>query len=278
MYRFTLVFVCCILLMVSCGEGEDPIAPSNGKPTAGNPPGQNNDSTEDEDPTGEETESPTTESGLEIYEKIYGATDIYSEGDYVIIKTKGRPDHKSPYYEDTNWEGDLYEAYNGSNSKFKINPNRIGEFNYTFKIPLNPKLDSKHEATPLGAIGVSLNGIPFYNQYAGPDQPLTDEVDSFDQYNGHPTGNSNYHYHVEPLYLTENQGKDVLIGFLLDGFPVYGPEEDGDLVSKDDLDNYHGHTHATSDYPDGIYHYHITSDDPYINGSGFYGTPGTFAQ
>jgi hypothetical protein len=44
------------------------------------------------------------------------------------------------------------------------------------------------------------------------------------------------------------------------------------------LDAYHGHFHATADYPNGIYHYHITADAPYINGSGFYVTPGTVTQ
>ena len=66
-----------------------------------------------------------------------------------------------------------------------------------------------------------------------------------------------------------------MIGFLLDGFPVYGPVENGNPIYSVSLDEYHGHTHATSEFPDGIYHYHVTSDDPYINGSGFYGVPGT---
>jgi hypothetical protein len=68
------------------------------------------------------------------------------------------------------------------------------------------------------------------------------------------------------------------MGFLLDGFPVYGPEENGERVTNSDLDEYHGHNHKTADYPDGIYHYHITDADPYINGSGYFGTPGTVTQ
>ena len=54
--------------------------------------------------------------------------------------------------------------------------------------------------------------------------------------------------------------------------------ENGTELTSDDLDAYHGHTDATTDYPDGIYHYHITSDDPYINGAGFYGSAGTLTQ
>lgn len=223
-------------------------------------------------------EDEETSAAPDVYQKIYGASDIYVQGDYVYIKTDGTPDHKSVYYENTSWESTLYEAYNGSNSAFSKNPNKIGSFNYTFKIPLNPAVDATHAATPLGPIGVSINGVPFFNQYAGPNQPLTDEINSFDQHLGHPTGGSNYHYHIEPTYLTTLKGKDALIGFLLDGFPVYGPTENGVAVTNSDLDTYHGHTHATEDYPDGIYHYHITDQDPYLNGAGFYGTSGTVTQ
>lgn len=227
----------------------------------------------------EETVTPTAigENVPDVYKKIYGASSITVEGDFVYIKTNGLPDHKSPYYQGTSWS-DKYEAYNGTNSKWSQNPNKIASSAFTFKIPLNPAVNSSHAATPLGPIGVSLNGIPFFNQYAGPSQPLTNEINSFDQYNGHPQQQGVYHYHVEPLYLTSSKGKDVLLGFLLDGFPVYGPTENGAAVTNTQLDTFHGHTHATSDYPNGIYHYHITSADPYINGSGFYGTSGTVTQ
>ncbi|MFZ6008911.1 MAG: YHYH protein [Bacteroidota bacterium] len=216
-----------------------------------------------------ENEDPQSDGDVpEVYAKIYGATDIYLDGEYVVIKTKGVPDHKSPYYTGAN-----FEAYNGSNSNFQLNPNKISEQNYTFRIPLNPAQANVHAATPLGAIGVSLNGVPFFNQYAGPNQPLTNEINSFDQYNGHPQQTGSYHYHVEPVYLTATKGNNVLLGFLLDGFPVYGPIENGGAPAS--LDAYHGHTHATSDFPNGIYHYHISASAPYINGDGFYGTAGT---
>jgi hypothetical protein len=130
-------------------------------------------------------------------------------------------------------------------------------------------------------IGVALNGVAFFNQYAGPNnQVLTSEIASFDKFNGHPTGTDQYHYHVEPLYLSIGKStKSGLMGFLLDGFPVYGPqEENGDLVSNSNLDVYHGHIHATVDYPKGIYHYHFTGEAPYLNGNGYYGTSGTITR
>ncbi len=210
-----------------------------------------------------------------VYQKIYGATSVAVEGNYVVIKTSGLPDHKSPYYKNTQWESTLYEAYNGSNSAWSQNPNTISSQSFTFKLPLTPSVDAAHGATPLGPIGVSINGLPIYNQYAGPNQPLTSEINSFDQYNGHPQMTGQYHYHIEPTYLTNKYGKNALLGFLLDGYPVYGPLENNKTIVNADLDQYHGHTHATTEYPAGIYHYHITADEPYINGNGFYGVKGT---
>lgn len=215
----------------------------------------------------------------DVYKKIYGATSITSDGTYITIKTTGEPDHKSVYYPIANA---LYEAFSGitfGGNTFAKNPNSISALTYTFKIPANPQVSANHAATPLGAIGVSLNGVPLYNQYAGPNQPLSGEVVSFDKYWGHPAPGGRYHYHVEPLYLTTvKASKSALLGFLLDGFPVYGPEENGAAVTNAMLDAYHGHSSVTADYPTGIYHYHINNTDPYINGSGFYGTAGTVTQ
>ena len=72
----------------------------------------------------------------------------------------------------------------------------------------------------MGVIGVALNGVPFFNQYAAGGSPLTNEVNGFDQWWGHPQMSGMYHYHVEPLYLTTVKAtKSSLMGFLLDGFP-----------------------------------------------------------
>lgn len=222
--------------------------------------------------------TPTTSTAVpEVYKKIYGASSITSDGTYVTIKTNGQPDHKSVYYATSDAR---YESFSGTTfggTTFNKNPNTINlNLAFTYKIPLNPVMATTHASTPLGAIGVSINGVPFFNQYAGPNQPLTNEITSFDQYWGHPQATGTYHYHVEPTYLTATKGKEALMGFLLDGFPVYGPNENGAAVTG--LDVYHGHTGATADYPAGIYHYHITNSDPYINGNGYYGTPGTVSN
>jgi YHYH protein len=217
----------------------------------------------------------------EVYSKIYGATSITNDGDYITIKTNGVPDHKSIYYANTD---SLYESYSGATfggATFRKNPNSILKQSYTFRIPVNPSEASRHAATRLGPIGVALNGVPLFNQYAGPNnQELTFEIRSFDKYNGHPQRMGMYHYHVEPIYLTTVKStKSGLMGFLLDGFPVYGPQEENKkTVMNSDLDVYHGHTHATIDFPKGIYHYHFTHEAPYMNGNGYFGTAGTVSH
>ncbi|RZM27424.1 MAG: YHYH protein [Pedobacter sp.] len=214
-----------------------------------------------------------------VYKKIYGATSITSDGKFLTIKSNGLPDHKSVYYEKSDT---LYEPFSGTTfngNTFRKNPNKIVKMNYTFKIPLNPQMSGAHRPTPLGPIGIAVNGVPFFNQYAGPNRPLSFEMNSFDRYWGHPARQGDYHYHVEPIYLTTVKAtKSSLLGFLLDGFPVYGPDEDNKAVSEDVLDEFHGHFGMTSDYPKGIYHYHITQKDPYINGNGFYGSPGSVSR
>ena len=204
------------------------------------------------------TKSSVGEGVPKVYENFYNGANIYLEGNYVVVEVDGTPDHKSPYFLGTQWESEKYTPYDGSNpfvTNFNLNPNRISAGNIRFKIPISPKKSTTTTTTAMGPIGVSLNGVPFYNQYAGGGAPLSNEINSFDQYNGHPApgrggGGGRYHYHMEPFWLTQNYGKNTLLGFLLDGFPIYGPEENGDELKSSDLDNHHGHapvsyTHLT---------------------------------
>lgn len=227
-----------------------------------------------------------TEPIEKVMETNYDITPILSKfegtglsyavnGNTVMFTTQDLPNHKSPYWPVGN---PLHEAYNGTNSNWNQNPNEIAEQNIVFTISLNPKEATNKQATPMGPIGISRNGVVFFNQYAAGGSPLTNEIDSFDQWLGHPTGRDQYHYHIEPTYLTQEFGEDAFLGLLADGFPVYGPVENGETLTSSDLDEYHGHTSATADFPDGIYHYHITADDPYINGNGYFGTPGNISN
>jgi len=236
----------------------------------------NDDSSSDEMEEEEEMTGDTDYDITSILSKFEGTGLSYAvDGNTVTFTTADLPNHTSPYWPTAN---PLYADYNGTNSSWNQNPNEIAEQNIVFTITLNPEEATNKEATPLGPIGISRNGVVFFNQYAGPDEPLTNEINSFDQYLGHPAGNDQYHYHIEPTYLTQEFGDDAFLGLLADGFPVYGPVENGNTISNSDLDVYHGHTSVIPDFPNGIYHYHITSEDPYLNGNGYFGTQGNISR
>jgi hypothetical protein len=228
--------------------------------------------------------TPTPNIVPAVYSKIYGATSITSDGTYITIKTSDQPGHKSAYWATNN---PLHEPFTPSATRpsftggaFMRAPNNITAQTITIKIPLNPAVAATHAATPMGVMGVAIDGVPFFNQYAAGGVSLGGEVNGFDQAWGHPQASGMYHYHVEPYYLTTVKAGSTkwgLMGFLLDGFPVYGPKEENN-TDPTGLDVYHGHTHNTADFPTGIYHYHISFTAPYINGNGFYGTPGTVTQ
>jgi len=208
----------------------------------------------------------------DAYANFYKDVSIYRDGAYVMIRTDAVPDHHSPYFSKFDHR---HEPYNGDNPHFHKNPHYIEAHYLNFRIPIHPTPAKKKRPTPLGPIGVALNGVPIFNQYARGHHKLTShEVNSFDQYNGHPQEHNLYHYHIEPIHLTTKHGKSSLIGFLIDGYPIYGPEEEGKIITNKDLDEYHGHSHPTPEYPEGIYHYHVTEEAPYVNGIGFFGEMG----
>ncbi len=229
-----------------------------------------------EDPTGTTDPTTTNYDITPILSKFnnQGVVSYAVNGNTVTFTTTNLPDHKSPYW---GLGHAMYEAYNGTNVNWNQNPGSISAQNITFTISLNPTEATNKESTPMGPIGISRNGVVFFNQYAAGGAALTNEINSFDQYLGHPAMTT-YHYHIEPKYLTDTYGDDAFLGLLADGFPVYGPTENGTTITNADLDAYHGHTSATADFPNGIYHYHITNEEPYINGSGFFGTPGTITR
>jgi len=206
----------------------------------------------------------------------FGVT-ITTSGDNIIIKSDGRPNnHKSPYWGLGNA---LYEAFPSGHA---ANPNTMKAQNYTMTIPAKPAASTSHEATGLGAIGMALNGVPIFNNQEGPNTSLdAGTITSFDGAGAHPAQQGDYHYHVTGTYTTQDDAN--LVGFLRDGFPIYGRKcKDGSYPS--DLDTYGGHTKATAEFPNGIYHYH-TSNTNYLNtgcyilkSGSYYGSKGTFTQ
>ncbi len=117
------------------------------------------------------------------------------------------------------------------------NPNDAIDKNYLFRIPRVPQQATNHVATPLGPIGVFVNGVPVFsaddgrsyqNQDVWNQNAVLVESISFDNCLGHPTMTDAYHYHQVPECLQVELGDDGLehspiIGWARDGYPVYGP-------------------------------------------------------
>lgn len=221
-------------------------------------------------PSAATTTTTTTTTGTSgapaWYTKFGTAVTISTEGTNVVLRSTGVPDHASPYW------GTGHALYEAPHAGMMVNPNRIATQSIVMRVPTTPTRATASD-TPMGVMGIAVNGVALFNQYAAGRSPLTNEIISFDRYNGHPQQQGQYHYHLEPLWLTGRDGMAALIGVLLDGYPVYGPREsDGSLPSG--LDTCNGHTHATADFASGTYHYHVTTTVPYISGC-FAGAPGS---
>ncbi|CAF0723058.1 unnamed protein product [Brachionus calyciflorus] len=145
-------------------------------------------------------------------------TNIYKieySSNYVYVQTNSIPSH--------------------SIGPWSSNPNDASGKNYTFKIPLNPTENTGAKTeTPLGHIGLWINGVSVYNADDGMTynnkgvwkrNAYVFEGVSFDACKGHPDGSSEYHQHINPscLYNSTSTTHSPLIGFAFDGYPIYGP-------------------------------------------------------
>ena len=91
-----------------------------------------------------------------------------------------------------------------------------------------------------------------------------------DTCSGHPQMSGVYHYHGLPscIGLGSTKKHSKLIGWALDGFPVYGPYGDGgDYLSNAELDRCHGITDKKHGF-----HYVANYEFPYTVGC-YRGTP-----
>lgn len=145
-------------------------------------------------------------------------------------------------------------------------------------ITTRPIYTLKTTETTLGQIGVAINGARIFNDYedlerkvvALDDNVIHDHAAFVDECNGHPLGDgTSYHYHGVPLCIKEQidiEGEhSFMIGVLQDGFPAYSDQGiGGKKMTNADLDECGGHIGETPEFPEGIYHYHLTADEaPY---------------
>ena len=206
---------------------------------------------------GTETQTDVSNSVLDAVS--WGTNVSISVGtDSFTFSSDGVPDHGVL---------NAYALFNGSTTSVSSTATSI-------EIPLQPTLAASSSDTGLGTIGVAISGAVIFNPYEGDgvtsaldDNFDVDGVPFVDSCNGHPLGTgSTYHYHGVPYCITDvvdTPGQhSVIVGFLLDGFPVYGPQDEGGETPTD-LDSCSSHFGPTPEYPDGIRHYHMTESAPY---------------
>lgn len=248
----TIPFGVCLTLvsLLGCGSATEPSATPASVPAA----------------AAATPSSTVAPAGLpSMFTQFYGA-QASVEGSFVVLRATSVPDHTSPYF------GQGNPGYEPPQAGMPVNPNRIVAQNMALRVPITPQIAASSSDTPLGVMGVAVNGVALFNQYAAGRSPLTGEIATFDRYHGHPQQTGMYHYHIEPVYLLA-QGSSRLVGVLLDGFPVYGTRDSGGSPPAG-LDACNGHVGATPEFPQGLYHYHIVPEPPYIAGC-FRGQPGT---
>lgn len=118
---------------------------------------------------------------------------------------------------------------------WQSNPNDAMSKNFTFKFPrVLRKNNGTAIQSPLGHIGLWLNGVSIYNADDGMSynnqgiwkrNAYVFEGISFDGCKGHPDQNGEYHHHISPdcLYSKSSSVHSPLLGFTFDGVPIYGP-------------------------------------------------------
>lgn len=150
--------------------------------------------------------------------KPANAVSIMAEGEYRIIKSNGWPDHAPGAF------------------PRRGNPNTVSPQNYTFRVPLKPKIADAPEHRGGWWWGVALNGVPFEPGTAetwnnDPRSGWRYEAATgflnlgLDEHNAHVQPNGSYHYHALPSGLVERLGGDGKqmrhLGWAADGFPIY---------------------------------------------------------
>lgn len=179
---------------------------------------------------------------------------------FLVIRSQGYPNHPTAIFPNSG------------------NPNSIQVQDFTFRLPLEPRLADLTTRLPMGPVGTALNGVVFFNPF---EQGGMNAVEGYsevwlDACCGHPQQTGVYHYHKYPVcvkspFKDDGERHSPIIGFAWDGYPIHGPyEADGVMAHESDkltssglaLDACNGHAD-----PARGYHYHATPGRfPYILG------------
>jgi len=180
-----------------------------------------------------------------------------------------------------------------------MTPNALSEQSWEWRVPLKPTVAAKTTSIVdvLGSLGFTTTGLPIYGPTEGP-QPATEAFGDpiyngiLDTCGGHTGFAGDYHNHALYADAYCNLTGSVIIGYALDGFPIYNSvgcldvdcTKTAQFVSGYDLTgdptsyswkaytyNSTGKTNVLDKCngrigPDGTYRYHATDGFPYIIG------------
>jgi hypothetical protein len=192
----------------------------------------------------------------------------------VTAVADGQPDFKSNYFAAADA---CHEAYPEGTQ----NPNTIAVKAYTIGFPLAPNTSAR-TMQMTAVVGLAINGVPIYGNFAAPGDDIFAEAKTFDRCGGHPQMSGSYHNHAEPLSISYDDAS--LIGVMRDGYAIYGRKDaDGSYPT---LDSFGGHTGTTPDSTTAVYHYHVNEQTSTTAGTAgqkqwfltrgmFRGSPGT---
>lgn len=241
--------------------------------------------------TAQSTSSGSSTTGsANAYAKAYKAvswasnvTVSYPSSCTMQFETTGvPPSHNDYYLAPASTEYPTIVAYTPvSKTGMSVVPYTSSAINSnTVTVNICPAKASSTTSSNMGVIGYMLSGEAIYNPYeggGGETPAMSDNVSysfttsagvketaSFiDSCNSHPTplsGGYTWHHHGIPTCLVAaldgTSGPSHLLGFALDGFPIYGGRDlEGNVIATSQLDSCNGITSATPEFPNGAYHY-----------------------
>ena len=104
------------------------------------------------------------------------------------------------------------------------------EVNWAVEIPLNPVLGDRKEVPIRGMLAMALNGVPAYGPQEADGANAVEVmagmgVQDAQFWYGHAGPNSAWHVH-NPQMGMESESATTLLGYAMDGFPIYGHLDD----------------------------------------------------
>mmetsp|Transcript_1845 Transcript_1845/g.5111 ORF Transcript_1845/g.5111 Transcript_1845/m.5111 type:complete len:275 (-) Transcript_1845:243-1067(-) len=144
------------------------------------------------------------------------------------------------------------------------NPNDSCVTPWHVEMPLLPKLSNTlTEPSSGGIIAVHVNGVPFFGAQEADGlnavQPGDGPVQDAQYWWGHAEMFNHHHYHNPFGGFSERPSNETLVGYALDGVPLYGPVDDSSV-----LDACNGRVNNAGEYV-----YHVIPVDK-VDGLGSY--------